>query len=470
MRAAFHAALLAPALLAAVPAAGAAAPPSQPAAAAPSSLADLASRLAAEIGPPLDGRRLAALVVETRAPALAAPLGSALDAALASRGYSVTILRGPAEAEAAARAAGQDWLVRVQAGLVPGRRELGAVAELVPAWPSFFLQRQPGAHAVPPRVVQARVPADPETSLLAREARPAGAPFAVVRALTRVPGRVLALAVGEPGAPGQPAIVAVTATALLVLSPAGEVRARRDLDASAWRPVRGPAAVVAVADLGGGRIALRHAGAPAAEVYALEGDRLAPVATLAAAPLCAGDGGAVFGAFAPGTGMLLDELSPLVDPDARPATARLLYGVTAARHSGPVAFAALGADLRLALLGPDLRPVPAPATPGEPGGPVVLPGVGTGFALADLDGDGTPEVVASSADPSGADRLRVLPARAGAAPLLETGPLEGAVLSGAGGDLTGDGVDDAVLGAVVDGAAGAETILLLVTADPRESP
>jgi len=465
MRAALHAVLLA--LCAAAPPTGPAAPAAQQPA-APSSLADLAARLAAELGPPADGRRLAALVVETRAPALAAPLGSALDAALGSRGYSVTILRSPSEAEAAARAAGQDWLVRVQAGLVPGRRELGAVAELVPTWPSFFLQRQPGAHAVPPRVVQARVPADPETTLLARETRPAGAPFAVVRALARVPGRVLALAAGEPAAPGQPAIVAVTATALLVLTPSGEVVARRDLDASAWRPVRGPAAVVAVADLGGGRIALRLAGAPSAEVYALEGDRLARMATLPAAPLCAGDRGAVFGAFAPGTGMLLDQLSHLVDPDARPASARLLYGVTAAPHAGPVAFAALGADLRLALLGPDLTPASAPAAPGEAGGPIVLSGVGSGFALADLDGDGTPEVVASSADPSGSDRLRVLPARAGAAPLLETGPLEGAVLSGAGGDLTGDGVDDAILGAVVDGAHGEETVLLLVTGDPRE--
>jgi hypothetical protein len=43
------------------------------------------------------------------------------------------------------------------------------------------------------------------------------------------------------------------------------------------------------------------------------------------------------------------------------------------------------------------------------------------------------------------------------------------VLSGAGGDLTGDGVDDAVLGEVVDGERGVETVLLLVTGDPREA-
>ncbi|MFT3914819.1 MAG: hypothetical protein QM704_12090 [Anaeromyxobacteraceae bacterium] len=101
-----------------------------------------------------------------------------------------------------------------------------------------------------------------------------------------------------------------------------------------------------------------------------------------------------------------------------------------------------------------------------PAGPP-LEGVGTGFALADLDGDGTPEVVASSPDPASTDRVRVLPARAGAAPLLEGPAVEGALLAGAGGDLTGDGVDDAVLAAAISTPEGPATQLWIVTGDPR---
>ena len=432
----------------------------------PPAVVALADQLAAALGPPADGRRAAALSVETGSARLSAPLASALDAALTARGYVVTPLRGPADAEAAARASGQDWLVRVQADLVPGRRELGAVAELVPTWASFFLQQRPGARAVPPRLVQARVEADGATLLLARTARPAGAPFATLRPLARVPGRVLALAVGEPGPPGRPAVVAVTADAVVVLSALGELVARREVEASARRPVRGESAVVVVADLGGGRIAFQHAGAAVATVWALEGDRLVPVAALLSAPLCAGEGGTLFGAFAPGTGLLRDLLSASVDPSARPRSERMLYGVAAAPRPGPITFAALGADLRLELLAADLTPARA----GAPGVPAVLERIGTGFALADLDGDGTAEVVASTADPAGPEGLRVLSAYPGSPPLLELGPLQGRILSGAAGDLTGDGADDAVLGAVVEGDGPASTELLLLTADPRELP
>ena len=55
--------------------------------------------------------------------------------------------------------------------------------------------------------------------------------------------------------------------------------------------------------------------------------------------------------------------------------------------------------------------------------------------------------------------------------MFESGPLAGAILSGAAADLTGDGADDAVLGAVVRLDDGSDaTDLLLVTSDPRELP
>jgi hypothetical protein len=429
-----------------------------PARAAPPALAAAAEALAREVGPPAEGRRALLLQVETRAPALRAPLETALDAALAARGYAVTPQRTTGDAEASARGGGQDWLLRVRAGLVPGRAELALVGELIPAWASFFLQRHPAARAIPPRIVQARAPADPETLLLAREAAPPGAPFATVRRLVRLPVRVLAVAVGELGEPGRTAIVAATEDAVVVLSAAGDPLAARDSDVEALRPVRDPAAAVAVGDFGGGRIALFRAGAARGEVLALRGDRLEPAGALDAPPLCAGDAGRLFGAFEPGTSVLRDVLATLVDPAAPVRSTRTLYGAACAPRPGPIAFSVLGTDLRLEHLDRDLRPV------GGSGTPVT----GSGFALADLDGDGSPELVASSADPGAPERIRIVAPLAATPPLLEV-PVKGAVLAGAGGDLTGDGVDDAVLAAVVpDPDVGTVTELLLVTADPRE--
>lgn len=429
----------------------------------PPAAAAAAGALAREVGPPAEGRRSLRLEVDARAPALRRTVESALDAALSGQGYAVTPHRGTGDAEAAARAAGQDWLLRVRAGLVPGGAEVALVGDLIPAWTSFFQQRRPEARAIPPRVVQARAPADGETRLLAREERPAGAPFAIVRPLGRLAGRVLALAIGDPER-GRPALVAVTADAVVVLAPdATPIAVRRAVPGQA-APVRDPAAALAVGDFGGGRIAVQRAGEPRAEVLALRGKTLEPAGALEAAPLCAGGAGRLFGAFAPGTGVFADVLTPLVDAAARPRSARLLYGASAAPGGGPLAYAVLGTDLALELLGPDLAPVRAAA----PAGALAT---GSGFALADLDGDGTAELVASSPSAGAPDRVRVLAPLAQSPVLLESAPIEGTILAAAGGDLTGDGVDDAVVAAIVEGPDGApSSTLLLVTADPRELP
>lgn len=445
MRLALLAALLA--VVAAGPA-GAAPPPA---------LDAVAAGLSREVGPPVEGRRALLLAVEARAPALATALEVAVTGALSTAGYAVTPARGApgVDAEASARAGGQDWLLRVRAGLVPGRRELAAVGELIPAWASFFLQRQPDARAIPPRLVEARAPADPETLLLAREPSAAGVAIRVSR-LARVPGRVLALAVGEPGEGGRPAVVAVTSGAVVVLGPRGEPLAERAA-AGELRAVRDPAATVAVGDFGGGRIALRRAGAARGEVLALGPGRLELAAHLDAAPLCAGEAGRLFGAFEPGTGVLRDRLSRLVDEGPARST-RGLYGAACAPRGGPVAHAVLGTDLRLELLGADLAPV----------APAAALATGCGFALADLDGDGTAELVASSADPALPEAVRVVAALSGRSlPVAGVAP-PGPLLAGGAGDLTGDGLDDAVLAAVIEGGAASE--LLLVTADPREAP
>ncbi len=466
----------------------------------------VADALAKELGPPAEGRRALWLAVEARAPSLAPPIESALDAALAARGYAVTPHRTAGDAEAAARAAGQDWLLRVRAGLVPGNREVALVGELIAVWPSFFLQRRPGARAIPPRLVQARATADPETLLVGREPPIGAVPFVASRSIGSVPGRVVALAVDDTGDAGEPVVVAATADAILILSPARGVVARRDLGAAA--PVRYPQVALAVGDFGGGRIAVQRAGAPRAEVLALRGGRVELAGTLDAAPLCAGAAGRLFGAFVPGTGVFADVLSPLVDPDARPRSARTLYGAAAAPRGGPIAFAVLGTDLRLELFGPDLAPVRTPAAATSTSAPLeseavhpernaaaaaparsrraptATPNVavaallqkrgatptGSAFALADLDGDGTAELVASSADPASPEGLRIFAPLSDAPLLYESSlPERTLIAAAAAGDLTGDGIDDAVLALVVTPAGGAEpfTDLLLVTHDPR---
>jgi hypothetical protein len=440
-------------------------------AAPPPAAVAAAAALAKEVGPPPEGRRSLRLAVEAPAPALARTVETALDAALSGQGYAVTPHRSGSDAEATARAARQDWLLRVRAGLVPGGTALVLAGDLVPTWASFFQQRHPEARAVPPRVVQARVAADDETRLLARVERPGGAPFAVVRTLGRIPGRVLALAIGDLESRGHPVLVAVTPDAVAVLGPDLAPVAVRRTTPDRATPVRDPAAALAVGDFGGGRIAVRRAGEPLGEVLALHGAALEPAGTIDAAPLCAGGAGPLYGAFAAGTGVFQDVLTSLVDPSARPRSARLLYGASAAPGGGPVAYAVLGTDLALALLGPDLRSVPLALAGGDGRGEgaVHSPVTGSGFALADLDGDGTAELVASSPSPRGPDRIRVLAPLAKAPLLLESGPIEGAILAAAGGDLTGDGVDDAVVATVTTGDDGAPvSTLLLVTADPRE--
>src|SRR5512144_2020966 len=92
-------------LLLTLPAAGGPPPPS---------LTALAGELGQAVGSPPDGRRGLALLVETRARALQPPVETALADALGRLGYAVTPVHAGAEAETAARAQGQDWLLRVQ--------------------------------------------------------------------------------------------------------------------------------------------------------------------------------------------------------------------------------------------------------------------------------------------------------------------------------------------------------------------
>jgi hypothetical protein len=432
----------------------------------PAGLAALADGVAAQLGAPAEGRRGLALDLAAEPAALAGPLGTALAASLGRAGWAVSLLAAPG-GEPAARAAGADWLLTLSAGAGAGGRELVAVGQAVPLWGSFFLQARPGVRAAPPRVVSARAAADAAAQLLLRPARRPDLSRLALRRLARLPYPVVALAAGDAGEAG-PSIVAVAPDAVRLLDASGAELASRPLDPAGRGPVRLPFATAVVGGLGGGRIGVGVAGAPGGEVLARRNGRLERRAALPMAPLASGEAGTLFGAFAPGKAALADLLALGVDPAARPRSPGDLAAVAAAPRGGPVAFAALRPDGRLELLGPGLAPAG------------LVDGVGAGFALADLDGDGEAEVVASLAAPAGPDRLRVLrlaaPAAGGregraASTAWESEPIDGALLAGAAADLTGDGVDDALLAAAVTGAGGAPaTDLWLLTADPREAP
>jgi len=433
------------------------APATWAAGARPGSLALAADELAARFAGTAPDRGVVALAVAAPA-ALAGPLETALSGALARLGWSVAPLRGHplADAEQVARSLGADRLLRISAGLVPGRRELALAGESIPTRPNFFLQHSPSVRPGGSRLLSVSVAADEDVLLLARASAPPPATLApVVRPLLDLGERVLALAAGDVAGDGTTALAIVTPSGVEVHASSGALLARRPAPPPA-RAVRHPAATVAIADFGGGRLAWQRAGDAQAEVLALAGASLAPTSSLGAAPLCAGGAGPLFGAFLPGRASLADLLLPAMDPGAHPRSDAELLAVAAAPQPGRVAYAALSAVGSLVLLGPDLAPAAA-----------AMEGLGCGFALADLDGDGEPEVVASLADATGGDRIRVFrPGARGRAPtaVFESGPIAGELVAGAAGDLTGDGIDDAVMAAALpDGTSR----LWLVTTDPR---
>ncbi len=393
----------------------------------------------------------AALVVTAPGAAgLREPIETALAAAVGRRGFTAVPLHGAdaVDPEKAARALPADLLLRVRAAL--STEGLTLAAETIPTRPNFFLQRIDGARAGGGRLVTVRAPSGPALRALAAP-RPTGALALVPLAV--VDERVLALGAG-PTEGGAARIVAVTATRVLLLDGLGAVLSSFALPSAPPGPrVRDRAATAAVGDFGAGRVAYATAGAPGGAVLSAVGDRLAAAGLLPAAPLASGAAGRLFGVFVPGRGLLADAIALRPDVSPSPRSARATLAAAAAPGPGRVAFGVLEEDYALRLLGADL----APAAPD-------VAGVGAGFALADVDGDGEAEVVASSAAPGTVDRVRVLRPGATADTAFISAPVEGSFVAGAAADLTGDGMDDAVLAAALpDGRAR----LWLLTADAR---
>lgn len=401
--------------------------------------------------------KVALAVSAPGAEGLREPAESAVASAMARRGNSVLPLRGAqlSDAEEAARALGADLLLRLEVSLTDGTLALSG--EILRTRPNFFLQRVPEARGAGSRLVGATAPADDAARALAAPARPSAGPTRLLP-LADLPVQVLAIAAG--GTEAGVRLVAVTPTGVALLDRRGVQLAFHAAPPPPPGPrVREAAAVASIGGFAGGRVAYAMAGWPEGEVLSAARDELSRAGPIpaegasASIPIASGGAGALYGAFVPGRGVLADVVAAAPDPAARPSSARELFGAAAAPRAGRVAYAVLGTDDVVRLLGPTL----APAAPD-------VPGVGAGFALADLDGDGEPELVASSPEPGATDRVTVLRVEASPAASFESGEVEGAFVAGAAADVTGDGLDDAVLAAALPGG---RTRLWVVTADAR---
>lgn len=326
-----------------------------------------------------------ALQVRATPPDLARGAATQLAAELARAKLAPLVLTGagaePDAAEAAARAAGARSLLRLTVSVEKG--QLQAKGDLLGTWVNFWSGKSPTRPAHPAALLDAATEADPALLALAEGPTALGAapgplklqllPFA---RLSAVPA---AVAVGELDGDGSREVAVLTDDEVLVYKADGRLLARyehRGLSA-AEAPCREPFGALA---------------------FVANPPRLAYVSgRRARGELLAYERGA---------------LRALGNVDETPATAfapalRLEPGLNVFRGKQPFAAAALDHGWSWLVLADTSASIARPAATGR----TWVTGAGAGTALADLDGDGLPEVVLSApryqADP---DELRVVSA------------------------------------------------------------
>ena len=360
-----------------------------------------------------------------------------------------------AHALEAAIDAGADSLLEVTLHLTSG--SLLVTGTLTPTWRNFWTGELSGR----PRAVAARVPADDAARLLARSAEASEPlPGLLLRPLLQVPGRALAVAVGDATGDGTPVIAVLTDRAVSLVGLGGRgpsVLATHDLLGRhlADAPARDPAGGVVVAPIAlKPAVAYGDTGHFQGEVLAFDGHDLTHLAGLPQVPLAAGGGAILYGTPVPGTGTFARDLRLVpADGPAVHLTARAPVVSAAVGPQGD-AVAVVDDTWHLEwLAGPEARATGGDGTvAGVPDAPV-----GAGLALADLDGDGTPERVGTAAlAPGVRDRL-VIATPKGRVRARRT--VSGTVRALAAGDL-GPGGTPAVVVATWDGKA---TWLYLLT-------
>ncbi len=384
----------------------------------------LAERLA-----PMLGERCgsAALYVRGSTPALSR---GAVTALLGRLGAGRTLVELKAEspelAEAAARAQALRCLVRVDLSIEGDA--LVARGDVLSTWVNFWSGNDATRAAEPAAVIALELPVDAATLALAAPSNPpSAAAFKLSAArLAQLSSAPVAVAAGDLDGDGVAEVAVLTEDEVVLLSREGKGLARFDLTALplSRTPCREPLGALAIV---GPRVAFFSARRAHGMFLAFRNGKLEPMGALERPML--GEG--IAGAWLPGQN----------------AYAALSQGETAWRGADPVVTVSARTHKGLGQYLFVLADGTASLTQGWNGVATRWKALGAGSALADLDGDGRPEVVTSApAHKPKPESLRVLrgPDEPPAA-TLELG--ETRVLAVAGAELNGAPGDELLVGA-----------------------
>ncbi len=376
-----------------------------------------------------------AVSVEAAPAALASAAASALAAELSRRGLPAVVLSGPqASAEKAARERDLRSLVRLSLNLEGGK--LFARGDALGTWVNFWSGQSPTRPAFA-AALTAQVEADPQALALANAPSTAPGPLKLtLGVLAHLPARPAAITLADLDGDKKAEVLALTDDELWAISADGKTLARYDL--------RDVPLAKAVCREPFGALAVTQAPVRVTWISA----RRAHGETLTFA-------NGAFKSAGSAENVTLEGYTAHLVPGLNVLGNDLVFQGKPLEAPGPFhALSARGGLLALVLEGGTVSLARgAFAAPG-------LKGAGSASVLADLDGDGAPELVTTSKaffpEP---DEVRVMAARDAEAVQAKGGAVSevsalwqgatprGRALIAAAGDLDGDGVDEVVLGA-----------------------